>query len=82
MKYVSVNLLIILISIQLSAYSIENLNTSADASGYDIKVKIKGLKDKVCYLGNYYGDKQYIKDTVRTDSKGNCILAIKKRIYI
>lgn len=39
---------------------------------YDIKVKITGLKDTVCYLGNYYGDKQYIKDTARVDSKGMC----------
>ncbi len=39
---------------------------------YDIKVNIKGLKDTVCYLGNYYGDKQYIKDTAKVDSKGQC----------
>lgn len=37
---------------------------------YSIKVKIAGLKDTICYLGNYYGDKQYIKDTARIDSKG------------
>jgi peroxiredoxin len=38
-----------------------------------IKVKFNGLADTTCYLGNYYGDKQYIKDTARIDSKGNCV---------
>ena len=37
---------------------------------YSIKVKINGIKDTVCYFGNYYGDKQYIKDTAKVDSKG------------
>ena len=37
---------------------------------YQIKVKINGLSDTVCYLGNYYGDKPYIKDTTLLDSKG------------
>lgn len=37
---------------------------------YDIKVKIKGSKDTIAYLGNYYGDKQYIKDTARVDASG------------
>lgn len=39
---------------------------------YDIRVRFVNLKDTVCYLGNYYGDKQYIKDTARIDAKGNC----------
>ena len=44
----------------------------ADKPKYFIKVTIHGLKDTVCYLGNYYGDKQYIKDTAKVDSKGYC----------
>jgi peroxiredoxin len=39
---------------------------------YCIKVKINGIKDTVCYLGNYYGDKQYIKDTAKVDHNGYC----------
>jgi peroxiredoxin len=39
---------------------------------YDIKVRFTNMKDTICYLGNYYGDKQYIKDTARIDSKGDC----------
>lgn len=46
--------------------------TFADKPKYLIKATIHGLKDTVCYLGNYYGDKQYIKDTAKVDSKGYC----------
>jgi len=43
----------------------------ADASdGYEIKVRIKGLSDTICYLGNHFGDKQYVRDTVRVDKDG------------
>ena len=38
---------------------------------YAIKIKVNGLKDTVCYLANYYGDKQYLKDTAQVDKKGN-----------
>src|SRR5476651_289973 len=38
---------------------------------YNLKFKVNGLKDSACYLANYYGDKQYIQDTARMDSKGN-----------
>lgn len=42
----------------------------AAAGGYEIKVRIVGLKDTICYLGNHYGDKQYVKDTVKVDNNG------------
>jgi len=43
----------------------------AQSKGYDIKAKIKGLKqDEQCFLGNYFGDKQYVQDTAKIDSKG------------
>ena len=41
-----------------------NSTITKPASGkYSIKIKVNGLKDTVCYLANYYGDKQYLKDT-------------------
>src|SRR5438105_3856979 len=40
------------------------------AVGYDIKVKINGLHDTVCYLGNHYGEKQYVRDTARVNHEG------------
>jgi thiol-disulfide isomerase/thioredoxin len=42
----------------------------AAAPAYSIKIKVKGLKDTVVYLAYHYGDKQYLKDTARVDSKG------------
>ncbi|MDD3876237.1 MAG: thioredoxin-like domain-containing protein [Bacteroidales bacterium] len=40
-------------------------------SGYSIKVKVKGLTiGNECYLGNYFGDKQYVRDTAIVDSRG------------
>jgi thiol-disulfide isomerase/thioredoxin len=45
-------------------------SSSAEASGYEIKVRIHGLSDTICYLGNHFGDKQYVRDTVRVDKDG------------
>ncbi len=45
-------------------------SSQAKAGGYEIKVRINGLKDTVCYLGNHFGDKQYLRDTVRVAKDG------------
>ncbi len=45
-------------------------NTADATGGYEIKVRIKGLSDTICYLGNHFGDKQYVRDTVRVDKDG------------
>ncbi len=34
------------------------------ADSYEIKIKINGYKDTLCYLAYHYGDKQYMRDTV------------------
>lgn len=47
---------------------------------YTIKVKIAGLKDTICHLANHYGDKQYIQDTARVDSKGNFLFSGNKKL--
>jgi len=43
---------------------------SVYSQGHNISVEIKGYANKTVYLGNYYGDKQYISDTLKTDSNG------------
>lgn len=43
---------------------------SNGAGGYEIKIRIQGLKDTVIYLGNHFGDKQYVSDTLKVDSQG------------
>lgn len=47
--------------------------TSAEAQkqGYAIKFTVDGLKDTTAYLGYYYGESTYIRDTTHVDSKGN-----------
>lgn len=51
----------------------------AQKAHYNIKFHINGLKDSSVYLANYYGDKQYIQDTLKADSKGNVILKDAKQ---
>lgn len=38
--------------------------------GFQIKVKIKGLKDTTLLLGHHFGEKKMVVDTTRIDSKG------------
>lgn len=38
--------------------------------GYQIKVKIEGFQQKEAYLGYYFGDKQYLKDTAYVEPDG------------
>ena len=38
--------------------------------GHSIRIHVNGIKDTACFLGNYYGDKQYVQDTVKVNSKG------------
>ncbi len=38
--------------------------------GYEIRVKLENYSEKKLVLGNYFGDKQYIKDTATVDDKG------------
>lgn len=51
------------VSVLLSAHSF-------GSGGYEIKVHITGLSDSTIYLGNHYGEKQYVRDTVKLDHNG------------
>jgi len=42
-------------------------------SKYKIKGHIEGLSDTSIYLANYYGDKQYLKDSAFADASGNVV---------
>lgn len=60
--------------------------TAVSKEVFTIKVKINGIKDTTCMLAYYYGDKKYIRDTVKIDSKGNCVFksdtAIAGGVYL
>jgi len=38
--------------------------------GYNIQFQVTGLKDTTVYLGHFYGESTFIKDTARVDSQG------------
>lgn len=40
----------------------------------NIKLTVKGLESSTMILANYYGDKQYVKDTLAFDKKGTIVL--------
>lgn len=42
-------------------------------TGYNIKVKLTGLKDTVVYLANYYADKNTLRDTAKVDAQGTAV---------
>jgi thiol-disulfide isomerase/thioredoxin len=40
----------------------------------DIKLTVKGLENSTMILANYYGDKQYVKDTIKFDQHATIVL--------
>ena len=58
-----------LLSLTFLLSTIFSLNLFA-SGGYEIKVHIEGLRDSTIYLGNHYGEKQYVRDTVKLDHNG------------
>jgi thiol-disulfide isomerase/thioredoxin len=48
--------------------------------GYEISVNVSGLKDSSIYLAYYYGDKQYLKDTINLDKNGHGVFAGKEAL--
>ncbi len=55
-------------------------NISLLADGYKIKIKVKGVSDTVVYLGNYYADKKYARDTVSIDKHGVAVFEGDERL--
>ncbi len=48
--------------------------------GYEVNVTIKELKDSTVYLGYHFGDKQYIKDTLKLDDAGKGTLSEAEKL--
>lgn len=48
--------------------------------GCDIKITVKGLKEgSMCLLACYYGDKNYIKDSAKSNAKGEVVFTSKEK---
>ena len=59
-------------SVHVLVISLLFLGTSTflKAQHYEIAVSIENLGDSTVYLGYYYGDKQFAKDTITLDKNG------------
>jgi thiol-disulfide isomerase/thioredoxin len=71
--------IVLLLLIQLSVFG--------QSKSYKITVKLNNYKDKVAYLGNYYGDKKYIQDTCKLENVGDLIVfegnrSLKQGVYL
>ncbi|MDQ3046342.1 MAG: DUF5106 domain-containing protein [Bacteroidota bacterium] len=61
-------------TILLFSFSLSLFTSISATEGYNIRITAKGLKEgSMCLLANYYGDKQYIKDSAKVNEKGEVI---------
>lgn len=58
-------------AIILSVFCSALTATAQDNKGYEIKIKVDGLKDKTVQLAHYYADKKLLDDSAKVDNKGN-----------
>lgn len=49
-------------------------------SNYEISLTISGLSDSTVYLAYHFGDKQYVRDTLKLDSRGHGVFAGKESL--
>src|SRR5687768_6732581 len=49
-------------------------------SGYNIRFKVDGLKDTTAYLGYYYGESTFVKDTARVSNAGEFVFDGKQKL--
>lgn len=59
----------LLLTVILSAVT----SKSRAQDGYELRFKINGLKDSLVHIANYYGEKQYLKDSAYADANGNIL---------
>ncbi|MCD4747525.1 MAG: DUF5106 domain-containing protein [Bacteroidales bacterium] len=71
------NIKIILLSL---SFIIIAYNVTAKGDGYKISIKVKGIKDTLCYLVNYYGDKTYFTDTARVSENGKFVFTGNEKL--
>ncbi|CAN5490079.1 hypothetical protein BH09BAC3_BH09BAC3_33190 [soil metagenome] len=53
---------------------------SSGQTGHKLDFKIKGLKDTTAYLGYFYGETTYLKDTAKVNSQGVFFFDGKERL--
>ena len=53
---------------------------SFSQNGFQIKARVRGWHDTVCYFGNYFGKYNSVKDTSRIDKEGNFSFSGKEKL--
>ena len=60
---------------------ISTLSFAGGNDGHEIKVTINTLKEnETCQLAYYYGNKQYIKDSAKVNSKGQVVFKGEEKL--
>ncbi len=61
-------------------FAIPSIVTAQSSNAYELKFKVRGVKDTIVYLANYYGSKLYYKDTTVANSKGEIVFTGEKAL--
>jgi peroxiredoxin len=73
-------------SIALMFFVFSSFVSGQVKQGYEISITISGLADSTVYLAYHLGDKQYLRDTLKLDSRANGVLkgsfAMPQGIYL
>ena len=81
MKYRISFIMVVLFILPLSLFAHSN-----EDSGYNIHVQLEGIQNADLYLGFHYGNKQFIKDTIRLNENGKGTFTgdepLKQGIYL
>jgi len=51
---------------------------SQQRQGYELPLSFNGLRDSTLYLAYHFGEKQYLKDTIRLDHNGHGVISGKE----
>ncbi|MDB5228533.1 MAG: hypothetical protein JWN78_2726, partial [Bacteroidota bacterium] len=52
----------------------------SEEKNFNISITVKGMENQNGILAYYYGDKRFVKDTIRFDAKGNGVIKGKQDI--
>jgi peroxiredoxin len=66
--------------LSLLLFSVLGFQADAQKPGYEIKFKITGLKDTTAYLGYYYAESTYVRDTARVNANGEFLFKGKEAL--
>ena len=69
----------VLVSIFLLFSIITHSPAAPPGAGYLMKFKV-GIPDTLCYLAHYFGDKQYLQDSAKTDKSGQLIFKGEEKL--